>query len=223
MAFRRSSPAHRAAVSLLLLTSLGAVSACNAVLGIEEASLDPSFRPGEDAGANVDAAPDGGDDLSCNAYCVTLREACTGLNQQYLNDEACLAYCRAMDLGVAGESGKDTLACRVSFARQARTIEPSTNCRIAGPLGGGVCGSDACVNYCKLNRTLCQDQAFALTAECVTACSTWPFDPTLAVQADEDKNSLNCRNYHLQAAFAAPNQDAIHCPHTKAVSDTCFR
>jgi hypothetical protein len=108
----------------------------------------------------------------------------------------------------------NTLACRQYHARRAAQLAPP-HCSAAGPFGGGVCGL-RCDAFCALALAKCNGaagaKAFASLSDCTTACATFgfnasapetPFGPTSG-------DTLNCREYHLQAAYANP---AVHCAH----------
>ena len=216
----------RLGTSMMLIAGLGA---CNAVFGIDEARVDPAL---DDAGTGAAPGPDakapdaGGIDpnvVSCANYCALMQQHCSGTNAQYINEAACLSLCAAMDSGKPGDTTGDSLACRQGYAAQAATVETVFNCRNAGPIGHGQCGSGQCRAFCNYALKLCGTRAYARVQDCMDACKDLRYDETLAVSSDQDRNTLNCRLYHLQAGFAFPNQADVHCPHTAKVSTTCVR
>jgi hypothetical protein len=217
----------------MTLVFVGSLAACNAVLAIDEARVDPTL---EDAGSAVppiadastrDSAPDGSpvdpNVVGCATYCALMQKNCAGANAQYINEGSCMALCSAMDVGKPGDATGDSLACRQRYAAQAGTIETIFNCRNAGPLSEGQCGGMHCRAFCNYALKLCGPRAYTRVQDCMDTCKDLPYDATSAVSADQDKNTLNCRLYHLQAGFALPDQASVHCPHTSADSMTCKR
>jgi hypothetical protein len=208
----------------------GAV-ACNGLLGIGPASLE------EDAGGDAggDAGPSPGA-LTCDHYCDVVLQNCTGANAEYLGQMArqtCLAMCPAFEVSSAiADTADNSLGCRLFFANQAAST-PDVSCRFAGPLGGGHCGNDPCTSFCALDVQYCSVQNGNLPvaydgglAECMGDCSGSNGYPYLVVDAGDttldSKNTLNCRLWHLESAFAGHNEGIFHCPHTEKVSTTCF-
>jgi hypothetical protein len=204
-----------------LLSLLAGALACNGLLGIGPASLES-----DDAGDG--AAPSG--DLSCQHYCDLVLKNCTGSNAEYIGstaEQTCLAMCPAFEVSsTIADTADNSLGCRLFFANQAAST-PDVSCRFAGPLGGGHCGGDPCVPFCGLDVQYCAPP-LPITydggvPECMRGCKTYPYfvgdagDTTL-----DTTNSLNCRLWHLQSAFAGVNEGKFHCPHTELVSTTCF-
>jgi hypothetical protein len=185
--------------------------ACNAVLGIDAAQQDPS--------------------TPCERYCSTVMANCTGTNLEYLDDATCLAMCAHFEPGVAADTAQDSLACRTYHAGAAAT-DPNFHCRHAGPVGGGVCGDDPCGPFCLLDSALCSDLTNPPYPNgevgCRDACKAANFlYETTSGHGDTNEqsgNTLNCRIYHLEAAYAPNNPDAktTHCPHTAVSSAKCF-
>jgi hypothetical protein len=188
--------------------------ACNAVLGIDAASVDPSLADG------------GG--TPCDSYCASVMANCTGANQEYLDSATCLAMCRHFEPGVSGDTTQDSLACRTYHAGAAAT-DPDFHCRHAGPVGGGVCGTDPCAPFCLLDFALCGDMASPPysggESGCHAACTaslTYQTSGTGDL-TQSTGNTLNCRIYHLESAYEPNNPDAktTHCRHTAIQSATC--
>jgi hypothetical protein len=223
-----TSPSRLArAGALTLLAALSAV-ACNAVLGIGDATHDPSL---DDGGTGSD----GGD--NCNTYCSLMATSCTGTNAEYLSDDDCQAMCAQFDPGIAGATTGDTLGCRISFAELA-AADPVTNCQKAGPLGIGC--TDRCRSFCELVSDLCDAKgvpSYASTSDCLTACAGYPYwlstgdagppaDAGCPIPGGdtscEATNSLNCRVYHLDAAYSSSTAWMTHCPHTGLTSAVCY-
>src|SRR5579884_3768518 len=130
-----------------------ALLGCNALLGIGSASLEP-----EDGGGEA-----GAQGPSCQLYCSTIVQNCTGQFAEYVGSEdptqLCMAMCPVWDNGFSvGPTNDDTVGCRLYYAQQAAT-DPATNCRNAGPLGGGVCGAGAnpCQDFCSLDVQYCNN------------------------------------------------------------------
>lgn len=215
-----------------MVTSAAALLACNGVLGITEAHVDPSLSVDgatpqdgatvSDAGADVDP-------YTCPAYCTAIMETCTGINQEYTTRDVCLAMCSHFELGAAGtDTTNDSLACRVYHTSSAKK-DPDYHCRHGGPTGGGHCGEKPCKAFCSLTFALCNPKGLfpydGGELGCRTACEAYPYITADAgdLTLEESSNTLNCRIYHLESAYAVGNDIAAqeHCPHTGQVSATC--
>lgn len=209
--------------------------ACNSVLGIDEATLDPAQSAG--AGGKGGAAGGGGSGGSspatpCDAYCDAIQANCTGNNQEYASRDVCMTLCAAFEPGVPGDTSNDSLECRTHYAGLA-LAEPNTRCKQAGPLGTGACGSDVCKTFCALDSFVCSKQVpppypdpkFPGTFEssCASACATFKVIPNVGELVLTGGDSLNCRVYHLEAAAnaATPMAADTHCPHTMLISAHC--
>jgi hypothetical protein len=187
--------------------------ACNELLGMDEATL-------------IGGAADTN---SCQAYCATMQTNCRGANQAYTSTATCQAMCATFETGVEGETNKDSLACRITQAKQTAT-DPATNCPKAGALATSC--ADPCTAFCTQASSLCSPKkAFAYDSlpVCKTACAKWPY----IMQADAGivgdlafsiGDSLNCRLYHLQSGYdpSTPKAAEFHCPHIAADSTKCF-
>ena len=189
-----------------LSLALGVV-ACNGILGWEQAAIDPILLDAD------------GNGPSCERYCALVTAACTGPQLQYLTPGICLSMCAVFDLGSLDDTASPSLGCRQHHAVLAAS-DPINHCPKAGPLGGGTCG-DRCKVFCDLDRARCDTLAYATVAACVPICGGFAYDPALGVTRDQEKDTLNCRSYHLQAAQANDAARATHCPHTAKVSDIC--
>jgi hypothetical protein len=213
----------------VLAASAFAVLACNAVLGIDSATLLA------DAGSATNYA------VSCTNYCSLLSTVCVpstaaGDNTEYLNNTVCATMCPYFDAGPAvlqpsvDPTPADTLSCRIWHANAAiLSGDPHTHCAHAGPLGGGVCddNGDACLAFCRLDLDICTGDAAAYTGldDCLSACHPdggyvgFPYElkPTDVEVSDltfHAGNTLNCRIYHLENFVATG--DPVHCTHTSA-------
>src|SRR5262249_34996785 len=130
----------------------GAALACNAILGIDGASLEPSDGGGGEAQA--DAGPPPGQP-TCDQYCSVIMQNCTGPNSEYLSPAICASMCPAFEISpTAADTADDTLGCRMFFANASAT-NPDVSCRFAGPLGGGHCGNNPCGPFCALDVQYC--------------------------------------------------------------------
>jgi hypothetical protein len=196
------------------------VSACNAVLGYNEATVDPNLPADGDAGTTTQA-------FTCDAYCANITKNCTGDQTEYLNVDICKGMCSHFELGPADHVNGDTLSCR-SYHAISAAQDPTTHCKHAGPTGGGHCGSDPCIPFCALDAALCADgnnpyPGGELACRTAYVNYTYKLGPTdvelLVVGA-----TLNCRLWHLESAYDPNNPVAktTHCPHTGQTSTTCF-
>jgi hypothetical protein len=205
--------------------------ACNAVLGIDSATVDPTFGQAEggapgDAGASADTGtttPPAS--AACVAYCNAVVTNCP--NAEYNDVPTCLALCGAFDQGQATDTSQDSLGCRAHYALLSAT-DPS-NCPAAGPLGGGVCGNALCNTFCALDTFACTGTNAAFDGGEVGCESDCEADFNVYVtDAGNDLalstgNTLNCRIWHLEAAVGpgGPTEITTHCPHTGVVSAFC--
>ena len=209
-----------------LAASAAAVVACNGLLGIGPASL------ADDAGTG------GQPSATCQYYCDTIMQNCpTGTaNAEYLSSDICMSMCPAFDSNNTIQDSKDdTLDCRIFNAQQAAK-NPNLYCRYAGPLGGGHCGADPCQPFCTLDTTYCNGACVMVNGDnacraivysspdvCEAACKQgFPYLVDAGDTALESTNTLNCRLWHLETAFANPENGEYHCPHTAVMSATCF-
>jgi hypothetical protein len=230
-----------------------ALLGCNAVLGIGAATLDPEAGKaaesgsGDDGAGGGDAGADGsvGRALSCDYYCRTVTQNCTGQNSEFEGTEdvgaICQTVCQAYDVGHAGTiaaTDDDTLGCRIFYA-EAALANPDLNCRFAGPLGGGRCGTDPCQLFCALALQYCSGPPlpaqlctsnftdkctpYGTSADCLAACRGDGGYPYIRTGSDllDNTNTLNCRMYHLENAYGSAASQEFHCPHTAQVSMVC--
>jgi hypothetical protein len=214
----------------------GLLLACNAILGINEASLAPA-----DAGPEVQASANASYALDCDAYCSVIGANCQasslGDDTEYLSAGVCRAMCAIFE-STATEGGvvdpntepppADTLNCRVWHANAA-AHSPHTHCPHSGPLGANLCDDvaqgGACKAFCTLNVAFCTGDAAAYTSygDCLNAClpdaggyAGFPYQVSPTDREVRDLqtsgNTLNCRMYHLEN-FLFTNA-AVHCSHT---------
>jgi hypothetical protein len=206
--------------SLAPLTLLAfVVVGCNAILGYDSATLETVV---------VDAGDDAGNPQSCNAYCTNIMANCTGENAEYINAFVCMQMCAQFDPGVAGDETGNSLACRIWHTTAAKS-DPTVHCRHAGPLGGGVCGTDPCSPFCTLDVALCSTQPsppYTGESACDSACDAFQYDQATndGDLVESSGNTLNCRLYHLESAYDTPDNaqaTSVHCPHTAVASAVC--
>jgi hypothetical protein len=195
----------------------GALLGCNGLLGIGAASLE------SDEGG---AGPTSTTQLTCASYCAVITQNCAGPNTEYLSQDICNSMCPAFELGGAiADTADDTLGCRTFFANQAAST-PGTSCRMAGPLGGGHCGTNPCgpfcdqdVSYCKGDKPVPYEGGLP---DCLASCSGYPYlTGDAGDTTSESGDTLNCRLWHLETANTSDSYGQLHCPHTAKVSVTC--
>ena len=203
----------------------GAMLGCNGLLGIGPASLE-----GDDGGTTVTATRG----LTCPYYCQTIVQNCTQANAEFLGSEdpttLCMTMCPVFDVGSSiAATNDDTLGCRVYYAEQAAS-DPATNCRFAGVMGGGRCGTDSCQLFCSLDVNYCTTALlspnatpYTSQADCLSSCSDggYPYLTQDAGDLLEGSNTLNCRFWHLENANGSTSAGQYHCPHTEKQSMTC--
>ena len=186
---------------------------------------------GDSGGGGGDAGP-----LDCPTYCAAVMANCTGGNQQYETNDACLRACKFLPLGTAGDPTGNTVACRIKHAGFAKTT-PDPHCWHAGPFGYGACG-DECGDFCQLVTSYCSADGglttqppYATLAACQTACGGYVQIDSSDAGVDKDGgfyasgpgagNTLDCREYHLGNALTNAANQKIHCSHTSSTSVVC--
>jgi hypothetical protein len=159
--------------------------------------------------------------VSCATYCNIINANCTGSNQEYVDNTSCMAICATFSPGMVGDTSGDTLGCRQYHAGLAAS-DPVTHCPHASLLGGGVCAVDNCTSFCEVDLGICTgtNAAYSSLSACKTACAAYPY-MNEAISADTNKNTLNCRVYHLELASEGGASLTTHCPHTMQVSTAC--
>src|ERR1700722_4530245 len=204
--------------TVALAALAGGVIACNGLLGIQSATL------GEvDAGA-LEAG------LNCEYYCQTITNNCSAADSQEY--QGSLALCESMctdfafDNGTLDDVSGNTLGCRIHFAQLAASA-PTTNCRFAGPPGGGQCEgapADPCPNFCQLDVPFCAGinrPSYLSVQDCTNHCGADAGYPgyvfttdggSTGVDLPDGTNTLNCRFYHLENAYPSTARGAAHCP-----------
>jgi hypothetical protein len=203
-----------------VVASAAALLAIGAWLGCSTSST-----PGEapDAGndgtdsaaldAAQDTAPPDLETLNCDNYCARVLANCTGDAAQYADLDTCKKICADLPLGDAGDTASNTVACRFYHAGAPAKQSPGFHCRHAGPFGAETCGT-RCGAFCLLAGAQCPHVFEGEAGACDAGCAGFPF--TNAADAAESPtgpttgDTLNCREYHLVAAFGDP---ATHCPH----------
>lgn len=171
-----------------------------------------------DATDGAPAAP------TCAAYCDAVMAACTGSkNGQYIDAARCLSMCAKMTPGAASDTSGDTVGCRLHHAKLAAAGGTELHCPHAGATGGSVCGATRCDAFCKLAAAQCTSGApFTSEADCKSKCPEAEFSATAAAgELDQTRQTLNCMQYHLQAAYQSAAAATTHCPHLTITSGPC--
>lgn len=172
-----------------------------------------------------DVASDTPAALTCAVYCDAVTDNCTGAkNTQYIDKARCLAMCAKMTLGGVGDMSGDTVGCRLNHAKLAKTEGQDAHCPHAGASGGTVCGATRCEVDCKLAIAHCGTKApFTSQSDCVTKCGLMTFNPAATNgEIDQTKLTLNCVQYHLQAAYQNTGAALdLHCTHLTIASGPC--
>jgi hypothetical protein len=190
--------------ALLGLFAALVLAGCSGILGIED-----HVYLGADAG-NAGDGSDGAASQLCQEYCDVVLKNCVGQYAVYTGMETCLGVCSKLPPGDRLEPLDDnSVACRKRQADQAET-EPQFFCPLAGPGGGGKCGSN-CDGWCTLIKAACPDN-LAAVPDCVQACSALKDVGTFDVVANHEGDTLQCRLVHVSTATVDPT---THCPHTQ--------
>lgn len=158
-----------------------------------------------EAGAS-DAAPPPQPVPSCEKYCTTVLQACSGDQAQYASKAECVALCERLPVGEPGEQDTNTLACRAIYAGTPAKSDPAKYCVAAGPFGGGLCG-DRCNAFCQLAVAVCPAPGagpYPAYPDCATACASFAYRDAGADGGGETPegptsgDTLNCRLYQLR-------------------------
>jgi hypothetical protein len=185
---------------------------------------DSGKDSGTDTGTTTDGGSEAGLAVSCANYCNIIATNCTAANQEYVNNATCLAMCANMTPGTAGDTSGDTLACR-QYHAGAAAGNAALHCRHAGFSGADTCGTSHCAAFCKQDIALCGGQTtppYASQADCETKCAAYPYvAATGGDTALTSGNTMQCRLYHLEAAYGGGAATTTHCPHTGQTSATC--
>jgi hypothetical protein len=145
----------------------------------------------------------------CTVYCDAVQANCTGEQQQYASAVTCMTVCEVLEAGELGDTGVNTVECRLARAELARaTGEPVNYCASAGPGGAGACGNN-CAAYCDLMGDACPEQLGDRDA-CLDACNAVPVAQGRFNTAYDVGNTLQCRLFHVSAATLDP---VTHCNH----------
>jgi hypothetical protein len=188
---------------------------CANIAGIDQAQLQSNEAIG---GTGSTSDPN-----LCTTYCNTVMANCTNDLSVYASQETCLGVCdklvQAGKQGSPGVIGENTVNCRLTEARNAKsTGEAGAYCFAAGPGGGNVCGTN-CEGYCLLVGETCPNEfsgpQFNGSLEyCLrTACPAVPVLDAEYNASQQSGNNINCRLYHVSAANADSQAPGIHCPH----------
>jgi hypothetical protein len=208
-------------VTQLMATMLLAALGCANITGIEDAKLQID----QSTGGTGSTEPD---PTLCSTYCDAVLANCTGGLSVYASRETCMGVCSQLRLagktGTPNDQSGNTVHCRLTQARSAKsTGEPTDYCFAAGPGGGNICGTN-CEGYCVLLQQTCPlEFATAQFNNSVAYCLTnaCPSIPTLDAGFNDEQqsgNNINCRLYHVSAANADGQAAGTHCPHAAGAS-----
>jgi hypothetical protein len=180
---------------LRLLLLLFCTCACERVLSIDEATIDPALDQTED---------------SCNRYCDLVMTNCQGQDAVYSSRDGCLTLCANMPAGERGATFGNSVQCRMHAAELA-PAEPAFYCPGAGPGGNGVCG-DNCESFCQLVGLVCsgENAGYADDDACWSDCTALPDLGTFTIDPAPRGAMVQCRLYHLTNATLEPDR---HCSH----------
>ena len=200
---------HLLAFAALTLSTAFAVSACDAILGIEDAQLDPLL------GTGGGGQPPGN---LCEQYCATITANCDDDDIQYSTEENCNQVCPNLPGFNNPDTIGDTVGCRLENAEQAGVIG-ADECPTAGPGSEGACG-DNCTTFCLLFEKACGTEPvdlfdYANQAACRADCASFPDMGPFSAELTTDGDTVQCRLYHVSQAFV---DAAFHCEHAAGIS-----
>jgi hypothetical protein len=212
---------------------------CNAVLGIEQAELDPTFGDTGNGGTAGTSGAGSGGTVSGKggtsgtggrtkvtlpvAGCIDRKDECA----------ACLTTCTSFDLAAC----LDDKVCRNAVddyrACLGNLCDQQENCReelfaVSDPLVDSLvmCLADSCLTpcegstlvrmcelYCACMKDNCPTKPIAMAADCVSSC--------LADPATADGNIAYCRKYHCEFIDTTGANPATHCEHAVGQLEEC--
>lgn len=144
----RQASGFRALPGALVLLALSAFG-CQSLIDLEERHVGPS--------------------PACDEYCDVVMSQCSGGFDVYESRATCLAVCAELEPGSPGELPKaNTVLCRRNLI--ASSSEQMVDCALAGPVGGGQCGSD-CEGYCQILTAACPANFSQSQDDCVRECA----------------------------------------------------
>lgn len=172
--------------------------------------------PGRDGSSGLpsDAAPDGATSGRCDTYCALVAASCEGSHAQFASPLECRAACAALPAGTTGDRSENSVGCRVHFAETAAPTDPAAYCPVAGPTGGGICGT-RCEAFCALAVGLCAAHGapWGSAAACMADCAAFPYEGDGAAG-----DTLDCRLVALREAI---RDRAGHCADLGVDSGVC--
>jgi hypothetical protein len=172
--------------------------------------------------------------LTCDDYCTQVQKNCTGDNAQWWIVDSCKAGCATWTPGALMDMTGNTLGCRLYHSGAPAAMTPAMHCAHSGPTGGdldptatgmgkdGPCG-DGVEAFCRLAVATCKgaNMVWADEAACKADAIKFKASTTPFSTKDTAGDTFNCRAYHLTVAASSAANATLHCPHIKAVSNTC--
>jgi hypothetical protein len=154
--------------------------------------------------------PAGGTVAQCTKYCTTIMANCTGVNQQYADMANCMKVCSYIPGGTPTDTNVHSVGCLTNVAATATAdaMQYKSECFQAGPLTYGTCGND-CDTFCAVAEAACGTPPYTSLTSCSDLCGqmsrqvtfgmpgTYGVNYTPGNAADNTKDTLECRAYHL--------------------------
>lgn len=204
------------APSLLAVVAGCADSDANATASTFGDAAAAPADPGRDgsSGLVADAEADSSTSGRCDRYCALLESACAGPYAQFATPIDCRAACATLPAGATSDRAENSVGCRSHFAETAAATDPATYCPVAGPTGGGVCGT-RCEAFCALAVGLCASNGAPWGSEtaCMDDCAAFPYR-----DGGDGGDTLDCRLGALRSAIRDP---AGHCADLGVDSGAC--
>ncbi len=122
----------------------------------------------------------------CREYCALVQGSCEGEWEQFTSFESCLSSCIGFAPIPDEELIRDSLACRLSHARQSP--QDPTACLRAGP-NSFVCTDSACRDYCPQMLESCPE-VFESEEHCLATCQELRQG---GEEGTDEGDSLQCR------------------------------
>jgi hypothetical protein len=161
--------------------------------------------------------------VNCTHYCAQVDLVCPEGSDQAIwpNVIECNQQCESSSWAAASDDEwlANSLACRIRVAESITATDAEsrqTNCSIAGPTGGGVCG-DWCEVYCAEAIKRCSLFG-GDDATCRTECEAWPVVEKAWITHG---NSVQCRLTYVSMVAQDFADKLAFCAHARADSTVC--
>eukprot|EP00040_Diaphanoeca_grandis_P019366 m.102203 g.102203 ORF g.102203 m.102203 type:complete len:2059 (-) comp27392_c1_seq4:256-6432(-) len=145
-------------------------------------------------------------------FCTDFKDTCDGVDGLEWKGNDCAAKAKQVPVGIEGDTGGNSLACRIYHLGVAKVTNTAFHCSHASGTGAGVCVNTSVDTFCDSFIDTCGTGYgdWSDKAECVKQAEAYIAGSKGAVTG----NTLACREYHLGVAAAGiAGGKNVHCPH----------